>query len=225
MLKHCHFQNRQAGFSMLELLTVILIIMILAALAIPLVLRAIEGYQMEGAARSVSAFISRARYEAQRRNQRVCVAFIPSPAVPGEVDYLLNTGPGADPCAGAPTYEPGELRYTLPRNLVLGGPEGSATCPISGMPPPWSFGAAGKTVVGVTPPNFQVNFSPRGFMELPGALGGTWTIAREVEYFCLISPPTAADANTARFAFMVYLEPTGKARLFQRRGTRWMEMR
>ena len=225
MLKHCNPRDRQAGFSLLELMTVIIIVMIMLAMAIPLLLRAIEGYQMEGAARNVASLIARARYEAQRRNQRVCVAFIPSPTQPGQTDYLMNTvGPAPDPCAAAPAYDNGEVFYALPRSLVLGGAEASATCPQTGLPQPWAFSVVGKTVVGVNPPNFQVNFSPRGFMELPGAAPGTWTISREVEYFCLLSPATAANADTARYAFLVFLEPTGKARLFRRQGRRWFTM-
>lgn len=224
MLKKRSDRDRRAGFSLLELLVVLLIMMIMMAIAIPLLFRAIENYQMEGAARNVASLLSRARYEAQRRNSRVCVAFIPSPTTPGEINYLMNTGPGADPCANPPTQEVGETAYTLPRNMVLGGPEDSVTCPKTVFPNPWSVPIAGKVVVGVTPPNFQVNFSPRGFMELPGVAAGTWTMAREVEYFCLLSPPTAANADTARFAFLFYLEPTGKVRLFQRRGTRWFTL-
>ncbi len=225
MSKRRNRQNGGAGFSLLELMTVIIIVMIMMALALPLLLRAIEAYQMEGAARNVASLIGRARYEAQRRNTRVCVAFIPSPTVPGQVEYLMNTaGPAPDPCAAPPAYDNGEVFYALPRNLVLGGPEGSATCPITGMPTPWAFSAVGKVVVGVNPPNFQVNFSPRGFMEIPGAAPGTYTIAREIEYFCLLNPPTAGNADTARYAFLVYLEPTGKVRLFSRQGRRWFTM-
>lgn len=226
MSRHRTHRNRQAGFSMVELLIVMVIILIMTALAMPLLMRAIESYQMEGAARNVASLLGRARYEAQRRNTRTCVAFVPSPAVPGETDFLMNTvGPGADPCAAPPARDVGELYYTLPRTLTVGGIEGSATCPFGAMPAPWSFGTgAGKTQIGVTPPNFQVNFSARGTMEIPGLAPGTWTMAREIEWFCLISPVTAASANTARFAFLVYLEPTGKARLFQRRGTRWIPL-
>ncbi len=225
MLKQCNHHDRRAGFSMLELMTVIIIIMIMTAMAIPLLMRAIEGYQMEGAARSVASLLSRARYEAQRRNTRTCVAFVPS-AVPGEMNYLMNTvGPGADPCAAPPAYDNGEVYYVLPRSLTMGGPEGSATCPFIGMPSPWVFGTgAGKTQIGVNPPNFQVNFSARGTMEIPGLAPGTWTMAREVEWFCLISPVTAGNADTARFAFLFYLEPTGKVRLFRRQGRRWFTL-
>jgi len=225
MSKRRNRLNGQAGFSLLELMTVIIIVMIMTAMALPLLLSAIEGYQMEGAARNVGSLIARARYEAQRRNTRVCVAFIPSPTVPGQVDYLMNTaGPAPDPCAAPPVYDAGEVFYGMPRNLVLGGVKNSATCPANGMPNPWGFAIAGSPPTGVNPPNFQVNFSPRGFMELPGVAPGTWTIAREVEYFCLVNPPTAANANTARFAFLVYLEPTGKVRLFRRQGPNWFTL-
>lgn len=224
MSKQRNPNDSQAGFSLLEMMTVIIIIMIMMVIAIPLLLRAIQAYQMEGAARSVASLITRARYEAQRRNTRTCTAFVPS-AVPGELNLLMNTiGPGADPCAAPPAYDNGEVYYVLPRNLTTGGPEGSATCPITGMPTPWAFSAVGKTVVGVTPPNFQVNLSARGTMEIPGAAPGTWRMAREIEYFCLISPITAANADTADSAFMVYLEPTGKVRLFRRQGRRWVPL-
>lgn len=225
MSKQCNRHNGEAGFSLLELMVVLIIMLVMMALAIPLLLQAIEGYQMEGAARSVAALVGRARYDAMRRNTRTCVAFIPSPFTPGEIDYLMNTtGAGADPCAAAPAYDVGEVYYALPRPLVLGGAQASATCPITGMPAPWAFSAAAKTGAGVVPPAFQVSFSSRGYMELPGVAPGTWTVAREVEYFCLLNPPAAASADAARFAFLVYLEPTGKVRLFRRQGRNWFTM-
>ena len=54
-----------AGFSLLEVLVVIAILLTLMALATPSMLRAINSYRLESTARGVSTLIQRARFEAQ----------------------------------------------------------------------------------------------------------------------------------------------------------------
>ena len=58
------------GFSLIELLTVITIIMIVAAIAIPMGLSYVRNYEMLGAAQNVASQIQLARAQAVRRNSR-----------------------------------------------------------------------------------------------------------------------------------------------------------
>ena len=63
------------GFSLLEMLTVVAIILIMSGIAAPSLLRAIRRYQSEAAIRNVSNIILRTRYEAIRRNQRISTVY------------------------------------------------------------------------------------------------------------------------------------------------------
>lgn len=61
-------RNQIAGFSMIELIAVVAIILVVAAFAAPNVARALRTYRVGSAARDVSNIVQRARYEAIRRN-------------------------------------------------------------------------------------------------------------------------------------------------------------
>jgi prepilin-type N-terminal cleavage/methylation domain-containing protein len=90
------FRNRQRGFSLLEMMIVITLMIIIAAFATPTLVRTIRNYQMESAARQVSNTILSARYEAMRRNRRVCTLF---QRVGNEGRYGLDlNGADRDPC-------------------------------------------------------------------------------------------------------------------------------
>lgn len=63
------------GFSLLEMLVVVTIIMIISGIAAPSLIRSVRGYQTEAAIRNMSNMILRTRYEAIRRNQRVSTLY------------------------------------------------------------------------------------------------------------------------------------------------------
>ena len=63
--------RRTRGFSMIELLTVMGIILLVAAFAIPTVMRSINTYRIGGAATDVYNILQRTRYEAIRRNTTI----------------------------------------------------------------------------------------------------------------------------------------------------------
>ncbi|MCH7765411.1 MAG: type II secretion system protein [Acidobacteria bacterium] len=78
-------RTKQRGFTMLELLVVVFIVLIMSAMAVPALFRSIRGYQLEGAARKVANVIVRARFEAVQRNRRICSAFFRAPVWAGKL--------------------------------------------------------------------------------------------------------------------------------------------
>ena len=66
-------KRTQSGFSMIELMTVVVIILILSAIALPNFLIGLRNNQLNAASSELSMLIQRARYEAVRRNDTVAV--------------------------------------------------------------------------------------------------------------------------------------------------------
>jgi prepilin-type N-terminal cleavage/methylation domain-containing protein len=75
-LEKDHFRpNSDSGFSTIELLVTILIMLVIAAIAIPNFMRQITLYKSASTARSISDLIQRTRYEAIKRNTKVTCHF------------------------------------------------------------------------------------------------------------------------------------------------------
>lgn len=67
-------QSRQAGFSLVELLMVLSIVLVVAAIAIPNMLTTLESYRLDSAARMLSGRMTDARIQAVKLNQPTWVA-------------------------------------------------------------------------------------------------------------------------------------------------------
>ncbi len=104
-------KKRQGGFSLLELLIVMGMIVILTAVAVPLFLTNIPKYRLRGAARMVVGDFQLAKLEAVKRNCNVEISFTPG-------TYNANGGVGSYKIvemAGGTTL----LTKTMPQYVTL----------------------------------------------------------------------------------------------------------
>jgi len=210
-------QNRNAksrGFSLIELLIVVGIILVLSAIATPNLFRAIRSYQLESAGRQVGNMILQARYEAMQRNRRVCAVFERAGA---EGRYGLDlVGADAEPCDdAAPTLAANEPFMVTNNFTNWYFNDTPLLPPLTGLP------AGYNTVATImAPARFRVVFSPRGTVVQPG-LGGTWTMATQVRAITLLrNIPNDFDA------VLVTVTPVGRIKLYRWRTNtiRWEEL-
>lgn len=194
-------RKSQRGFTLLEMMIVVVIILIMAAIATPSLLRAIRRYQLESSGRRVANMILSARYEAMRRNQRMCAVFA---QVGGENRYFLDVnGPCTD---NPPTFDAGEPYIVTPDNVTWF----TALVPATGLP-------AGYTPV-LPPTSYRVTFDPRGTVVT--ANGPNWSLATGVQMICLLRTVPEFDA------VLITVTPVGKIKLFRwlPGATTWVEM-
>src|SRR5207249_6189677 len=68
-------RSATAGFSMVELVVSICLMLILTAIAVPSLMRSLRAYQLNSAAASVSDMLKFTRFEAVRRNTQINLQF------------------------------------------------------------------------------------------------------------------------------------------------------
>src|ERR1051326_8189769 len=76
-------KKREAGFSLVELMIVCVIMLIIAALAIPNIFQTYRNYQLDSAGHSVASLLQQARMQAVKTNQPVYVKDAPGKAYAG----------------------------------------------------------------------------------------------------------------------------------------------
>lgn len=205
---------KSRGFSLIELLIVVGIILVLSAIATPSLFRAIRSYQLESSGRQVGNMLLRARYEAMQRNRRVCAVFN---RVGPEGRYGLDlVGGDAEPCDDASPQLTGNEPYIYTNNFVNWWfNDNPVYPPLNGLP------AGYNTAATIVPPaRFRVVFSPRGTIVQPG-LGGTWIMATQTRMICLVrNIPSDFDA------VLVTVTPVGRIKLYRWRiyNTAWEEL-
>lgn len=204
----------QRGFSLLEILVVVGIMLILMAVALPNLMRAIRNYQLEAAGRQIGQTILRARYEAMQRNRRACAAFV---RVGNERRYELDlTGPDTDPCNdGVVTANAGEPYFVTPPMVQWYNNDIPTFPPLNGLPPDYNTFAT--TAV---PANYRVTFSPRGTVVVWN--GATWVMATQVQLICLIRSLSTGEFD----AILVTVTTVGRVKLYRWRLNtgQWVEM-
>jgi len=190
----------QAGFSLLEMLVVIAIMLTVMAIAAPSLLRAIASYRLESNARGVSSLIQRTRFEAMRRNRTTCTGFV---AVGSEGRYVMNTDCTVPPAANpdAPTVgTPATVMWYL-NNAPQLPPS------FNGLPP----GYDATTMV--APASYRVVFSPRGTAMVDDGAGNL-IIATRIQAICLLGR-RGADLPNVDDAVLITVTPVGNVKLFK----------
>jgi len=102
-----------AGFSMIELVVSISVMLILTALAVPSLMRSLRTYQLNSAAASVSDMMKYTRFEAVRQNKNMSFLLVPSAA-----GWTAWTGLPTDT---APSVTEKQLPIAGFASLVTGG--------------------------------------------------------------------------------------------------------
>jgi len=148
-------RRASAGFSMVELVVSICVMLILTALAIPSLMRSLRSYQLNSAAANVSDMLKFTRFEAVRRNTQINLQFTPNG--PGWIvwtdSFAAGNGGPIDPrdkqqaVAGFPTLLPSGVAPTPSAiSAALGG---AALNTLSGANGSVTFDARGAIRNGV----------------------------------------------------------------------------
>ena len=105
-MQHLRRMNMQSsGFTLVELMTVIAVFALLAAIALPLIFSSLPTYRLRAAARELVIDFKKAKVEATKRNRSVFVVFTPTAgANTGSYFFCVdraNTGLCENPAAAA----------------------------------------------------------------------------------------------------------------------------
>jgi type IV fimbrial biogenesis protein FimT len=118
----CH---RQAGFTMVELMIVIVVIAILSAIAVPNIINSLPNYRLKAAARDMISSFQKAKMEAVKRNRDVVIQFTPGAyAASGRVgSYQVFVDDGSGGGTEGDGIQNGSERVlaqvTMPKNVSL----------------------------------------------------------------------------------------------------------
>lgn len=74
-MRRSPMKKREAGFSMIELMIVCVVMVIIAGMAIPNIFRTYQNYQLDSAGHSVASLLQQARMQAVKTNQPVYVKY------------------------------------------------------------------------------------------------------------------------------------------------------
>lgn len=137
------------GFSLVELLVVVAIMMLLAALAMPLIQRVLTNYRLDSSGRSVAGLLHQARLQAIRSNQPAYAQFDTTNPSANLVYVNSDKSAYVAGAAGVPVVATGGV--TLQAN------------PPAGMVDQLNAYLQGtSTAVFVEAPGTPIGFSPRG---------------------------------------------------------------
>ena len=134
-----------AGFSMVELVFSISVMLVLTAIAVPSLTHSLRAYQLNSAAASVSDMLKFTRFEAVRRNKQINFLALASGA-----GWVVGTDSNA---SGA--IDPVEKQQSISGYVTLlpaGGP----------VPPPNAITAADGALTPVSGANGSITFDARG---------------------------------------------------------------
>src|SRR5215467_7727196 len=147
--------RRATGFSMVELVVSICVMLVLTALAIPSLMRSMRSYQLNNAAASVSDMLKFTRFEAVRRNTQINLQFTQSGLswLVWTDSFAAGNGGPIDPrdkqqvVAGYPTLLPAGVAPTP--SAISAALSGAALNTLSGANGSVTFDARGAIRQGI----------------------------------------------------------------------------
>jgi Tfp pilus assembly protein FimT len=187
-------RKKQGGFSLLELIIVVAIMFVIAAMVAPTMMSAIADYKLKGAASDIATLIQRLRTESVRTNQALILRYGTEPG--GKQTVYIDLPGGT-----ANTHDGLEPMIVLPTNITLqtSGFPGNAT---TGLTP---TGQAFSVVWNTGPAQFNARGLP--CVTISGICRNTDTnnIAQGFVYYLRGNRPFGAAAWAA-----VTVTPAGR---------------
>jgi Tfp pilus assembly protein FimT len=184
-----------AGFSLLELLVVVLIMMIIGTIALPNMVTVVSNARLRGGATNLSGLMQNARMLAVNQNKRKSIHF--TVLANGAVAFVKDAGDTS--------------------NMTSGDPQSQLGTPLTQMIPP--FGVSDptqmdSTILGFTPLTSDPTFSPTG---LPCSYsGGSCTPNVGFVYYFKDRRPMGKSGWAA-----VSISPAGRLKRWFWNGSAW----
>ena len=155
IFKHAAKRRSARGFSLVELLVSVIILVILAAISVPTLLQAYRSYQLSDAASKLSGMMKTTRFSAIRKNTWI-------------VCYVQQNGTSWT--VWADLDKDGNVETTEPQILITGLVQ---MLDAGSVPPPdaivTAVGPASPGINVLSPGNAAVRFDQRGARQFPGA--------------------------------------------------------
>lgn len=153
------------GFTVVELVTVVAVFSVLAAVALPLIHASLPRYRLRAAARELVIDFKRARAEAVRRNRDVLIRFTAAAAGAGGEYALCIDANHNNVCDSGEEF----ASVTMPRNVRLTGANFSNTntCGYDPRGMPWRsrWGRVDLAIPG-DPRFYRINLSSSGAVRI-----------------------------------------------------------
>ncbi|MBU1140796.1 MAG: GspH/FimT family pseudopilin [Proteobacteria bacterium] len=116
--------KKNSGFTLVELMVIVVITGILSAIAIPAIIKWAPNFRLTGATRELYSSMQKARLESVKRNTNIGIVFttVVFPATGGSYTLFVDDGAGTPANAGNATADAGETilsTTTMPANCSL----------------------------------------------------------------------------------------------------------
>ncbi len=174
--------NNEHGLTLIEVVTVVALIGLLAAIAIPNFLNWLPNMRLKEASRDLYSLMQKARLEAAQRNQPVVLVFTPVacmappvtsvPSPGGGYQVFVDDGGGVPANAGNFSWEAGEQvlnTMTMPANVALCSTAFTLGATAIGFTPkglPAGNRSGSATISNDRGRSYVLNLSTAGFIQL-----------------------------------------------------------
>ena len=197
--------SKASGFSLLELLIVAVIIMAIAALAVPNFMQAYYNMRLKASATELSGLIQQARIQAARQNSVSIIGYTTVSPIQAYIDLNLNG-----------QLDSGESTVTLPTHVV---PAASAPSGSGGQPSPYVL--AGDTTNGSNTytNSTTLGFSARG-LPCAYATNPTTCVTPAASYFVYYLNDQRAGNGNAGWAAVIVTK-SGRSKVSLWNGSSW----